>query len=88
MSPDWKLIGYSVSSVSVVLLALVAWPGSKGEEWRMPALVAGAILSIVGMVCRYVSHRQDRAAIAFAKQQAQEAKRSAKGVGHVRQQGV
>jgi hypothetical protein len=79
MSVDWKLIGYSISSVSVLLLALVAWPGSKGEDWRMPALVGGSLLSILGMVCRYISHRKEHAAIQYAQQQADKAKHQGGG---------
>ncbi len=82
MAFDWKLLGYCVSSVSVVLLGLVAWPGSEGETWRMPALIAGAALSIVGMACRYASHRRERGAIAFAQRQAREAERPSKGGSH------
>lgn len=68
---DWKLIGYSISSLSVLLLGATALPFAKDSEWQVPTIVAGMIASILGMVCRYISHRQEKAAIAYAKREAE-----------------
>ena len=67
---DWKLIGYGVSSLSVLLLGSAAWPGAEQASWKLPALIAGMVASILGMACREYSHRKERAAIAFAQREA------------------
>ena len=68
---DWKLIGYSISSVSVFLLGASAWPGVL-EDLKIPLLAGGMATSIAGMLCRYISHLQDRKAIAYAQKLAAE----------------
>lgn len=50
-----KGFGYLVSMVSVMLLGVVAW--QSGSE--RPLLVAGMILSVVGMVIRWIAHNRD-----------------------------
>ena len=68
---DWKLIGYLISSVSVLLLGAAGWPGAEQSAWKMPALLGGMSASILGMACREYSHRQEKAAIAYAKREAE-----------------
>jgi hypothetical protein len=70
---DWKLIGYLISSVSVLLLGAAGWPGTEHAAWKIPALVGGMSASILGMACREYSHRQEKAAIAYAKREAEKA---------------
>lgn len=57
---DLKGFGYLISSISVLFLGIVAWPGPSDPPWHAPAVVAGMILSIVGMGVRFMSHRKDR----------------------------
>jgi hypothetical protein len=57
---DLKGIGYLISSLSVLFLGIVAWPGPSDPPWHAPAVVAGMALSIIGMGARFMSHRQDR----------------------------
>ena len=68
---DWKLIGYLISSVSVLLLGATGWPGAEHAAWKLPALIGGMAASILGMSCREYSHGQEKAAIAYAKRQAE-----------------
>jgi len=68
---DLKLVGYGVSSVSVLLLGAVAWPGTEHASWKLPALIGGMAASILGMACREYSHRRERAAIAYAQREAE-----------------
>ncbi len=68
---DWKLIGYLISSVSVLLLGAAGWPGAEHAAWKLPALIGGMAASILGMACREYSHRQEKAAIAYAKREAE-----------------
>ncbi|WP_308517767.1 hypothetical protein [Sphingomonas flavescens] len=67
---DWKLTGYLISSISVLLLGASGWPGAEQAAWKLPALLGGMATSIVGMACREYSHRQEKAAIAYAKREA------------------
>jgi hypothetical protein len=48
---DMKLLGYSISTLSVVFLGIVAWPSAGEAQWKAWA---------VGMFCRYISHLQDK----------------------------
>jgi hypothetical protein len=57
---DLKGLGYFISTVSVIFLGIVAWPGPGEPRWHGAAVIAGMALSILGMGVRYVSHRQDR----------------------------
>jgi hypothetical protein len=54
-----KGVGYSISTVSVLALGAVAWPGPHEPEWKAVAVVVGMAASIIGMVVRYLSHRKD-----------------------------
>ncbi len=54
-----KGVGYIISTASVVLLGLVAWPGPDEPQWKAGVLIAGMVASIIGMGVRYASHRKD-----------------------------
>jgi len=53
-----KGLGYLVSTLSVVLLGLVAWPRPDEPQWKATVLVAGMVASVAGMFFRYLSHRK------------------------------
>ena len=57
---DLKGLGYFISTISVIFLGIVAWPGPNDPAWQGPAVLAGMALSIMGMGVRFISHRQDR----------------------------
>jgi hypothetical protein len=71
---DWKATGYLISIVSVFFLGAVAWAKEDPPGWYYPVLVAGMVLSIIGMGCRYMAHLRQKREIRDAKAQA-EAKR-------------
>lgn len=49
-------IGYALSIVSVALLAWVAWPQPGEDSALIWAVMAGAVLSVVGMALRWAAH--------------------------------
>jgi hypothetical protein len=49
----WKGGGYLISSVSVLLLGLVAWDGAKDHPPLVAALIGGMAASIIGMAMRW-----------------------------------
>lgn len=51
-------LGYFVAVLSVLLLGLVAWPKPDEPRWKLVALIAGMMLSIVGMGLRWLASRQ------------------------------
>jgi hypothetical protein len=53
-----KACGYLVSTVSVALLGLAAWPGAE-KAGLVPFLVAGMLTSAAGMALRWISHVLD-----------------------------
>jgi hypothetical protein len=57
-----KAFGYLVSTVSVILLGIVAWPKPDEPQWKAAVVIAGMAASIIGMAIRYLSHRRDRIA--------------------------
>ncbi len=57
---DLKLSGYAVSAVSIILLAIVAWPGPGEAQWKAWAVALGVATAIGGMLIRWLSHRRDR----------------------------
>jgi len=70
---DLKGLGYLISSVSVILLGIAAWPGPDKPRWIAIALVLGMAVSIAGMFVRYLSHRKDRRDIERAEADARAA---------------
>ena len=57
---DLKFLGYFISTISVVLLAIVAWPGPGEPQWQAWVVALGSVASIAGMGVRWLSHRQDK----------------------------
>ena len=55
-----KGAGYLVSTISVILLGIVAWDGTKGEIVLRTCLTLGMITAIAGMALRWTSHRRDQ----------------------------
>ena len=54
-----KTLGYLISSVSVLLLGLVAWDGAKDKPLLLTCLVIGMATSILGMFLRWLSYRKN-----------------------------
>jgi hypothetical protein len=52
-----KTIGYLISTVSVALLAAVAWSTIPDDPILRLALIAGVATSILGMVLRWLSYQ-------------------------------
>ena len=52
-----KGLGYLVSTLSVILLGIVAWKGAKEEPLLFACLLAGMAASVAGMGLRWLSHR-------------------------------
>ena len=71
---DLKALGYLVSTASVILLGIVAWPGPDEPKWKAIVTVLGMVASIGGMGLRFLSHRKDRKDIEHAKQEARSSK--------------
>jgi hypothetical protein len=57
---DLKAVGYFISTISVLLLGAVAWPGPDEPRWQLLAVIGGMATSIGGMGVRFLSHRKDR----------------------------
>lgn len=51
-----KTAGYLISTVSVILLAVVAWPKAKDSALLAACLIGGVVASIIGMGCRWLSY--------------------------------
>ena len=71
---DLKGLGYIVSTVSVILLGIVAWPKPDEPQWKALILAMGMLASVAGMGLRWLSHRKEKAAIAYAQREAEHAK--------------
>ena len=57
---DLKFLGYFISTISVVMLAIVALPGPGDPPWHAWVVAFGSIASILGMAVRWISHRQNK----------------------------
>ncbi|MCA1653929.1 MAG: hypothetical protein ABR588_01325 [Sphingomicrobium sp.] len=66
-----KGLGYLISTISVLLLGSVAWPKPEEPRWKTYVLVTGMAASILGMFFRYLSHRKEKAALAYATRKAE-----------------
>lgn len=55
-----KGFGYCISTVSVSLLAAVSWPHAKESVLLTACLVGGAVTSIIGMFCRWLSYEIEK----------------------------
>ena len=56
---DLKAVGYLISTLSVFLLGLVAWPSPGEPRWKALAVIIGMAASIVGMAVRFMAHAKD-----------------------------
>lgn len=63
-----KSLGYLIATLSVFMLGAVAWPRPGDPPQAMWLVLGGMAASIVGMLLRYLSHRQDKRDIAEARQ--------------------
>ena len=64
--------GYLISTISVVFLAIVAWPGPLDPPWHAWAVILGVVTSIFGMFLRYLAHRKNRRDIKRAERKAEQ----------------
>lgn len=64
-----KGVGYVISTMSVLLLGLAAWPQPGDPPEKMSLVVGGMAASIFGISVRYLSHRKDRREIDEAKEE-------------------
>jgi uncharacterized membrane protein YhhN len=62
-----KGLGYLISTLSVVLLGVVAWPKPDEPKWKIGLVVAGMATSILGMFLRFLSHRKQERELKRAK---------------------
>ena len=51
-----KTFGYLISTVSVILLGIVAWPKAAANPLLLACLIGGMLASIIGMLCRWLSY--------------------------------
>ena len=66
-----KGFGYLISTLSVILLGMVAWPKPDEPRWKALALAGGMTASITGLLLRFLSHRKEQAAIVYATREAE-----------------
>ena len=55
-----KGIGYLISTISVTLLAIVSWSSASQSPLLLACLIGGAITSIAGMFCRWLSYEIEK----------------------------
>lgn len=55
-----KTIGYTVSSLSVLLLGIVSWGSASEKPLLLACLIAGMVTSVTGICLRWVSFLNDR----------------------------
>jgi hypothetical protein len=55
-----KTTGYLVSTLSVLLLVIVSWETAKFSPLLTACLAGGVMLSILGMVLRWLSYQIDK----------------------------
>jgi len=53
----FKGLGYSISTISVLLLGIVAWKSASEKPLLFLCLILGMASSIAGMTLRWISHR-------------------------------
>jgi hypothetical protein len=70
---DLKGLGYFISTISVILLGIVAWPKPGEPQWHAILLALGMATSVAGMGVRWLSHRKDRKDIRHAEAKARHA---------------
>jgi hypothetical protein len=55
-----KGTGYAISMVSVGLLAVVAWPKASEQPILLTCLIAGSVLSMVGIGLRWLVYEREQ----------------------------
>lgn len=55
-----KGLGYLISTVSVILLGIVAWEATNDDEMLRLALIGGVVSSVLGMFIRWIAHLRTR----------------------------
>ncbi|MGX5839898.1 hypothetical protein ACWGTI_04140 [Mesorhizobium sp. ArgA1] len=55
-----KGVGYLISTGSVVLLAIVSWSSASQNPLLAACLLGGAVASIVGMFCRWLTYEIEK----------------------------
>lgn len=60
ITSSFKGLGYLVSTVSVLLLGIVAWKGASEQPLLLACLIAGMTTSVLGMTLRWISHRVEQ----------------------------
>ena len=55
-----KGLGYLVSTLSVVLLGIVAWKSASEQPLLFFCLILGMLASVAGMSLRWISHRMEQ----------------------------
>jgi hypothetical protein len=68
---DWKGIGYLFSIAGVLLLGAKSLPKPADPWWHWPALLLGALTSIIGFGLRYLSHLKQRRELKRAEAEAE-----------------
>ena len=64
--------GYLVSTISVIFLGIIAWPGPTDPSWHALAAVIGMVTAVLGMFMRYLAHRKNRRDIRRAERKAEQ----------------
>ena len=57
---DLKFLGYFISTISVIMLGVAAWPGPDEPQYKTWVVLGGSIASVLGMGVRYLSHRHEK----------------------------
>ncbi|OBQ67931.1 hypothetical protein [Mesorhizobium erdmanii] len=55
-----KGVGYVISTISVILLAVVSWKSASQDPMLASCLLGGAATSIAGMCCRWASYAVEK----------------------------
>jgi hypothetical protein len=55
-----KGLGYVISTVSVILLAVVSWSSAHRSILLTACLLGGAVSSVGGMLCRWLSYEIEK----------------------------
>lgn len=55
-----KGVGYLISTMSVFMLAIVSWSSASKSYALTACLVGGAVLSIIGMFCRWLTYEIEK----------------------------